>query len=63
MDAEESYSNSTLSDLDISSGTDRLGTLALLEGLELMEAFSKIKRQKVRQEIIALARRLSTSGT
>jgi hypothetical protein len=63
MDAEESYSNSTLSDLDISSGADRLGTLALLEGLELMEAFSKIKREKVRQEIIALARRLSTIGT
>jgi hypothetical protein len=63
MDAEESYSNSTMSDFDMSSGTDRFSTLALLEGLELMEAFSKIKREKVRQEIIALAKRLSTSGT
>jgi hypothetical protein len=62
MDAEESYSNSTISDLDISSGTDRFSTLALLEGLELMQAFSKIKRERVRQKIIALAKRLSTSG-
>jgi hypothetical protein len=60
MDAEDSYRNSTMS--DISSGTDRFSALTLLEGLELMEAFSKIKREKVRQEIIALAKRLSTSG-
>ena len=63
MDAEESCSNSTMPDFDISSGTDRFSTLALLEGFELLEAFSKIKREKVRQEIIALAKRLSTSGT
>jgi hypothetical protein len=63
MDAEESYSNSTMLGFDISSRTDRVGTLVLLEGVELMEAFSKIKREKVRQEIIALAKRLSTSGT
>jgi hypothetical protein len=63
MDAEESHGNSTVSDFDISSGTDQFSTPALLEGLELMEAFSKIKCDKVRQEIIALAKRLSTTGT
>jgi hypothetical protein len=63
MDAEESHGNSTMSGFDISSGTDRYSTPALLEGSELMEAFSKIKRDKVRQEIIALAKRLSTSAT
>ena len=62
MDAEESHCNSTMSGFDISSGTDRFSTPTLLEGSELMEAFSKIKREKVRQEIIALAKQLSTSG-
>jgi hypothetical protein len=62
MDAEESHGSSTMSGFDISSGTDRCSTPALLEGLELMAAFSKIKRDKVRQEIIALAKRLSSSG-
>jgi hypothetical protein len=62
MDAEESYSNSTISDLDISSGTDRFSTLALLEGLELMQAFSKIERAQDREKLIALAKRLSTGG-
>jgi hypothetical protein len=62
MDAEESHGNSTMTDFDISSGTDRSSTPALLEGSELMEAFSKIKRDKVRQEIIALAKRLSANG-
>ena len=63
MDAEESHCNSTMSGFDISSGTDRFSPPTLLEGSELMEAFSKIKRDKVRQEIIALAKRLSISGT
>jgi hypothetical protein len=63
MDAEESHGNSTMSGFDISSGTDRYSTPALFEGLELMEAFSKIKREKVRQEIIALAKRLSNNGS
>jgi hypothetical protein len=63
MDAEGSHGNSTLSGLDISAGTDRYSTPAHLEGSELMKAFSKIKRDKVRQEIIALAKRLATSGT
>ena len=63
MDAEEGHGNSTMSGFDISSGTDRFSTPALLERSELMKAFSKIKREKVRQEIIALARRLSTIGT
>jgi hypothetical protein len=63
MDTEERHGNSTMSDFGISSGNDRFSTLALFEGSELMEAFSKIKRDKVRQEIIALAKRLSTSGT
>jgi hypothetical protein len=63
MDAEESHGNSIVSDFDISSGTDQFSTPALLEGLALMEAFSKIKRENVRQEIIALAKRLSASGT
>jgi hypothetical protein len=63
MDAEESHGNSTTSGFDISSGIERYSTPTLLEGSELMEAFSKIKRDKVRQEIIALAKRLSTNGT
>jgi hypothetical protein len=63
MDAEKSHGDSTMSGFDISSGTDRYSAPTLLEGSELMEAFSKIKRDKVRQEIIALAKRLSTTGT
>jgi hypothetical protein len=62
MDAEESHGSSIMSGFDISSGTDRFNTPALLEGFELMEAFSKIKRDKVRQEILALTKRLSSSG-
>jgi hypothetical protein len=63
MDTEESRGNSTMSGFDISFGTDRFSTPALLEGSQLMEAFSKIKRDKVRQEINALTKRLSNSGT
>jgi hypothetical protein len=63
MDAEEGHGDSTMPGFDISSRTDRFSTPAFLERSELMQAFSKIKREKVRQEIIALAKRLSTTGT
>jgi hypothetical protein len=62
MDAGKNHGNSTVSDFDILSGTVRFSTPIFLEGMELLEAFSKIKRETVRQEIIALARRLSTRG-
>jgi hypothetical protein len=47
--------------LDELFGADRPGTLAFLEGLELIRAFVKIEREEDRQKVIELAKRLSSN--
>jgi hypothetical protein len=63
MNAGNRYASLNMPHLDKSSEPDQYSTLALLEGLALMQAFSKISREEDRLRIIALAERLSKTGT
>jgi hypothetical protein len=59
--AEENHPISIIPGLDELFGADRSGTLAFLEGLELIRAFVKIECGEDRQKVIELAKRLSTT--
>jgi hypothetical protein len=59
MDADEPSGHSTPSGLDKLPEADRPATPALVDGLRLIKAYLKIKREEDRQRVIDLANRLS----
>jgi hypothetical protein len=62
MKVDESGTAPKVLRLHKSSRPDRFSTLLLLEGFELVQAFSKIPTRENRQKVIDLAKRLSTNG-
>jgi hypothetical protein len=62
MKVDESDTASNALRVHKSPQPDRSSTLLLLEGFELVQAFSKIGARENRQKVIDLAKRLSTTS-